>query len=396
MPERTVLLVVPAMDVGGAQESALSLARNLPAVGWGAAAVTFADGPMRADFEAAGVPVDVLADRRHRAIALPWFLADMVRMRRALVAAVRMHGADVVQIQMLGTLAFLVMTLRAGQHADVVWRIANVTLPGAGDPGAGAALKRAAHRVLYRVGARAVDGVVAVSEEVAEAFVRDTGAPRNRVRVMLNGVDTARYPASGDRGAVRASLGFDAFVAAPGVRREPQGAEGSPVPGGGGGEGAAGDARRARAAGGRRSVAAGAGAADRRGRPRGPRAPAGRATRRGVPAARRRRVRAALALGGVLGGARRGDGERVARDRDRGERDHAGAAGRGQRVARSAGGRRGARRCDGDAAGRPRGGVAARPCRARPGRRRLQRGGAGRAVRGAVRGASAPTVGQTR
>ena len=32
-----------------------------------------------------GVPVEVVADRRHRAIALPWFVADMVRMRRALL-----------------------------------------------------------------------------------------------------------------------------------------------------------------------------------------------------------------------------------------------------------------------------------------------------------------------
>ena len=113
-----------------------------------------------------------------------------------------------VQIQTLGTLAFLVMTLRAGGRTKVFWRIANVTFPGDGVRGASAAVKRAIHRVLYRKGASAVDGVVAVSGEVAKAFVERTGASSERLHVILNGVDVDRYPAVADRGEVRASLGF--------------------------------------------------------------------------------------------------------------------------------------------------------------------------------------------
>ena len=79
MPEPTVLLVVPALEIGGAQETAVSLALHLPAAGWRVVVVTFRDGPVRADLEAAGAPVEIVADRRHRAIALPWFVADMLR-----------------------------------------------------------------------------------------------------------------------------------------------------------------------------------------------------------------------------------------------------------------------------------------------------------------------------
>ncbi|MEX0985638.1 MAG: glycosyltransferase [Actinomycetota bacterium] len=207
MPE-TVVVIVPAMDIGGAQETALSVARHLPAAGWTVVAATFADGPMRGEFEAAGVPVEILADRRHRAVALPWFLADMVRIRRALIEVTRRHGAEVVQIQTLGTLAFVVMTLRIGGHAKVFWRVANVSFSGPVRPGVVAAAMRAVHRALYRVGARVTDGVIAVSDEVAEAFVRETGARRDRVHVVLNGVDTDRFPATADRDAVRRGLGF--------------------------------------------------------------------------------------------------------------------------------------------------------------------------------------------
>ena len=70
-------------------------------------------------------------------------------------------------------------------------------------------LKRAAHRLLYRIGARSADGVVAVSDEVAASFARRTGARRDRVTVIENGVDVDRFPPPGvDRDAVRAELGF--------------------------------------------------------------------------------------------------------------------------------------------------------------------------------------------
>lgn len=207
---RGVLLVVPNLDIGGAQETALTLARFLPQAGLRTAVATFRDGPLRADLEAAGIPVDVLPARQHRAVALPWFAADMLRLRRALVASVRRRDADVVQIQTLGTLAFLVMTLRVGTGVQLWWRIANVTFLVADDgtgPGWAFAMKRAAHRLLYRLGARVVDGVVAVSDDVADAFRRETRSPASRLAVVLNGVDVDRFPADVDREAVRADLG---------------------------------------------------------------------------------------------------------------------------------------------------------------------------------------------
>lgn len=206
-----VLLVVPNMDVGGAQETALTLSRHLPGAGCPVAVATFRDGPLRPEFEQAGVQVDVLPARRHPVAALPWFLADMLRLRRSLVEAVRRHDAGVVQIQTLGTLAFLVMTLRLGVRVQLWWRIANVTFllqDDGSQPRWVFAAKRAAHRRLYRLGARVVDGVIAVSDDVAGAFRQETGSRSDRITVVLNGVDTDRYPAEEDP-TLRAGLGLD-------------------------------------------------------------------------------------------------------------------------------------------------------------------------------------------
>lgn len=209
---RVVLLVVPNLDIGGAQQSALTLARALPGAGLRAAVATFRDGPLRAELDEAGVPVEVLPRRRHPVVALPWFVADMLRLRRALLDTVRRYDADVVQIQTLGTLAFLVMTLRWGTGVQLWWRIANVTFL-VKDDGSGPrwlfAAKRAAHRLLYRVGARMVDGVIAVSDEVARAFREETGSRGARLVVVLNGVDVDRFPAASGRDDLRTRLGLD-------------------------------------------------------------------------------------------------------------------------------------------------------------------------------------------
>jgi glycosyltransferase involved in cell wall biosynthesis len=68
--------------------------------------------------------------------------------------------------------------------------------------------KRAAHRWLYRNGARVVDGVIAVSDEAAHAFCRTVGYHGDGVEVVMNGVDIERYPAVADRGEIRSRLGF--------------------------------------------------------------------------------------------------------------------------------------------------------------------------------------------
>ena len=69
--------------------------------------------------------------------------------------------------------------------------------------------KRVVHRLLYRAGARIVDGVIAVSDATARSFRDTVGHVDDKVSVVCNAVDLDRYPASiGDRAKARAELGF--------------------------------------------------------------------------------------------------------------------------------------------------------------------------------------------
>jgi glycosyltransferase involved in cell wall biosynthesis len=214
MPEPagpTVLFLLPNLDVGGAQESARTVASLLPSVGCPTAVCTFRDGPLRADLETAGVPVERLAPRRHPVAMLPWYLAETRRLRRDLRRVAAAHGAGVLQCQTLGPTAFLAAGLRE-PGLQVWWRIPNVVFEVSAEK-AGRhrhllGLKRAAHRALYRHHARRIDGIVAVADDVADAFARTTGVARERVTVVPNGVDTDRYPAAVDRAEVRRSLGL--------------------------------------------------------------------------------------------------------------------------------------------------------------------------------------------
>jgi glycosyltransferase involved in cell wall biosynthesis len=141
----------------------------------------------------------------------PWYLAETRRLRRDLRRVAAAHGAEVLQCQTLGPAAFLVAGLRT-PDLRVWWRIPNVVFEVSAEK-AGRhhrllGLKRAAHRALYRRGARRIDGIVAVSDDVADAFARTTGVPRERITTVPNAVDTDRYPATVDREQVRRDLGL--------------------------------------------------------------------------------------------------------------------------------------------------------------------------------------------
>jgi glycosyltransferase involved in cell wall biosynthesis len=216
-PGLTVLQLTPDLEVGGAQETALTLAKYLPRAGCRTVVATFADGPLRPEIASLGVPVEVLPGRRHGVVALPQFLAEMVRMRRALMRLVAMYGVDVVLTKGLGTLDFLVMTLRVPPRSSVPrpqvwWTIENSAFMVRREHLARHAWllrpKQLSHRLLYRLGARLVTGVVAVSDETARSFCETVGRVADRVTVICNAVDTERYPASIDRDALRRQLGF--------------------------------------------------------------------------------------------------------------------------------------------------------------------------------------------
>jgi glycosyltransferase involved in cell wall biosynthesis len=160
------------------------------------------------------VPVEILPQRRHSVFAGPFFVAEMLLRRRDLLEVATKYRARVVQTYGLGTLDFLVGTLRIGRKLDVWWTIENVAfMVRAEHLGRHRWLlrpKRSAHRVLYRVGARFVSGVIAVSDETERSFRESVGYEGRNVAVVLNSVDLVRFPADIDRPRVRAQLGFRA------------------------------------------------------------------------------------------------------------------------------------------------------------------------------------------
>jgi glycosyltransferase involved in cell wall biosynthesis len=205
----TVLLVTPNLDVGGAQEIVRTLARSLPEAGCPTVVCSFEDGLLRADIERTGVPLELLPPRRASALDPIAYLREMRSYRRALLEIVARHGVDVIQTKGLGTLDFLVMTLRRRSGPQVWWTIENAEFELRRDAVGGRpwlfGAKRAAHRALYRLGVELVDGVIAVSDDTASAF-RAVAGRRGRVEVVCNGVDVERFPAAVDRRAMRASL----------------------------------------------------------------------------------------------------------------------------------------------------------------------------------------------
>lgn len=206
-----VMQLTPNLDVGGAQENLLTVAKYFRALGCRNIVCSFADGPLRREVERLGVPVELLPPRRYPALRLPWFVAEMVARRRALRRIIDEHDVTVVQTRGLGTLDFLAMTLRRSD-VQVWWTIENVEFlvraehqlryPWAAGP------KRAMHRLLYRIGAGWVDGILVVSAETEHSFRTAARYRGDNVFVVLNAVDVERYPAPVDRGEMRASLGF--------------------------------------------------------------------------------------------------------------------------------------------------------------------------------------------
>lgn len=211
---RTIMIVTPNLEIGGAQENLATMAKYLPRVGFDVVVCTFEDGPLRDELEHVGAPIVVLGGRRHSALAVPWFLLEMSRRRTEMRRVIERYDVGVVQTRGLGTLDFLVMTMRLGRpRVQVWWTIENVRFMVRREHlGRQAWLlrpKRAAHRALYRLGTRLVNGVIVVSDETARSYLRSTRGCPAKVHVVPNGVDTERYPAVVDRAGIRSGLGLD-------------------------------------------------------------------------------------------------------------------------------------------------------------------------------------------
>lgn len=210
--------LIANLDRGGAQEVVRTLVRALPATGWRPVVATFRDGPLRAEIEAAGIPVRLLPARRHSVLSPLQAVSEVRSIRRELESAFRADDVSVVQTHLLGSLDFLVPAARGNRKPAVLWTVHNALLDLRPDqlPADQRALlgvKRTGYRMAYRLGARLVDGFVAVSEDVAAAVAHAYRPPRDRLFMIPNGVDLERFSGRGTRAEVRATLGL-----APGAR----------------------------------------------------------------------------------------------------------------------------------------------------------------------------------
>lgn len=207
----TAIQIVSNLDVGGGQEVVRTLARYLPEVGCDPIVIALRDGPMRVEIERLGVRVELVPGRRWSILALPFALAELLRIRRDLQRIIRSQPEVVIQTHLLRSLDFLVLTLRRERSVmGMYWTVHNARLDLRPDqlPGHRWLLgpKRSLYRLLYRVGARIVDGLVAVSEDVGASVREQLRPPADKLVVIPNGVDVHRFQSHGDRRTTRESL----------------------------------------------------------------------------------------------------------------------------------------------------------------------------------------------
>jgi glycosyltransferase involved in cell wall biosynthesis len=214
----TVMHLIANLDRGGAQEVVRTLVRALPSTGWHPVVASYRDGPLRAEIEAAGIPVRLLRPRRHSVLSPLRALSELRSIRHELQDAIRRDDIAVLQTHLLGSLDFLALTARDDRRPVVLWTVHNALLDLRADqlPSGQRWLlgaKRAAYRIAYRLGGRMADGFIAVSDDVAGAVARTYRPPRSRLFTIPNGVDVERFGGHGQREAARAGL-----EVAPGAR----------------------------------------------------------------------------------------------------------------------------------------------------------------------------------
>ncbi|MCC6170077.1 MAG: glycosyltransferase [Caldilineaceae bacterium] len=202
-----VAILLPNLQIGGAQEVARTLAKHLasdrctPIV-----CALFADGPLLHDLAQQGSQVKVLYLSRRSVLALPWFLADLIRMWRALWHFMLEHKINIIQTNILGSNSFLVLALAKAMKIPVVTFTFHSQrfLPTT----EGRSLKNRLYCLAYRLARHWTSDYVAVSNEIKQAMVRLLGLGEGKITAIGNGVDIDRYRQPTDRERLRRQLGL--------------------------------------------------------------------------------------------------------------------------------------------------------------------------------------------
>jgi glycosyltransferase involved in cell wall biosynthesis len=209
-----VLQVISNLENGGAQEVVRTLVENLAAKNCLPVVCAFKDGPVRHDIEQLGIDVEVIDLPRRGVVALPLFVIDMARICLALAELIRKYDIDIVQTHLSGSINFLTLILPYITNLRaVLWTFHSVNfLPSESKVSRFHWLvkpKRYVHRLMYRVSSQRVCGFIAVSNQVRESMIKKIGPVQDKITVICNGVDVARYQHPVDRDRVRQQLGFN-------------------------------------------------------------------------------------------------------------------------------------------------------------------------------------------
>ena len=184
-----VMYVVPDLGVGGAERHVTVLMPNLDRRRFDAAVVCIgAEGELFGDLVARGIPAVALHRGKWQAVSALWDLVREMRRFAPDVVITRGYSAEA-----LGRIAAWV----AGVPHSVVW------VRNDGDVERRGVVRRAADRVLDRV-TTAYFGLVRAQ---LDYMIDDLKYPPDKIRIIPNGVDTARFQSSSDRSAL-AGLGI--------------------------------------------------------------------------------------------------------------------------------------------------------------------------------------------
>jgi glycosyltransferase involved in cell wall biosynthesis len=191
---RRILFIIRSLGVGGAERQLVLLASGLRACGWDVTVCsTYAHGPLEPELLQRGVRVVVLRKSGR------W---DVVGPVHGLLRTVREARPDVIHGYMPTSNLLSLLARRAYPAARVVWGVRASGLDWAQYDG----LARRSFAVSARL-ARCADLIIANSHEGARWHV-EAGYPAERVVVIPNGIDAARYvPDEAARARQRAAWG---------------------------------------------------------------------------------------------------------------------------------------------------------------------------------------------
>ena len=189
MSARRVMLVVYRFDSGGSERLAGQIAEDLHERGHGVTvcATHGGPGPLSRALEAQGIPCIALDGERHGRLARRWALWRLFRRERP----------HVLHVQHLPILELVYRPARlAGVRRIHVTEHTDAHLVG----------DRRLQRRVARLG-RAVDAVTVIHAGLRRFLVETVGLPSGQVRLVPNGVDTARFAPADPEPRLRAALG---------------------------------------------------------------------------------------------------------------------------------------------------------------------------------------------